>query len=51
MKVWGIRVFFIIASTASCYVIYRDPVAAVVGFVVALFLVGGRNLSAYTGRT
>ncbi len=40
MKVWGIRVFFIIASTASCYVIYRDPVAAVVGFVVALFLVG-----------
>ena len=40
MKVWGIRVFFIIASTASCYVIYRDPVAAVVGFVVALLLVG-----------
>ncbi len=40
MKVWGVRVFFIIASTASCYVIYRDPVAAVVGFVVALFLVG-----------
>ena len=40
MKVWGIRVFFIIASTASCYIIYRDPVAAVVGFVVALLLVG-----------
>ncbi len=40
MKVWGIRVFFIIASTASCYIIYRDPVAAIVGFVVALFLVG-----------
>ena len=40
MKVWGIRVFFIIASTASCYVIYRDPVAAIVGFVVALLLVG-----------
>ena len=40
MKVWGIRVFFIIASTTSCYIIYRDPVAAIVGFVVALFLVG-----------
>ncbi len=40
MKVWGIRLFFIIASAASCYIIYRDPIAAVVGFVVALLLVG-----------
>ena len=40
MKVWGIRVFFIIASAASCYIIYRDPIAAVVGFVAALLLIG-----------
>ena len=40
MKVWGIRLFFIIASSASCYMVYRDPIAAVVGFIVALLLVG-----------
>ena len=40
MKVWGIRLFFIIASAASCYIVYRDPIAAIVGFVVALLLVG-----------
>ena len=40
MKVWGIRLFFIIVSAASCYVIYTDMIAAVVGFVVALLLVG-----------
>ncbi|MCE2414954.1 PIN domain-containing protein [Candidatus Poribacteria bacterium] len=40
MKIWGIRLFFIIASAASCYIISRDPIAAIVGFVVALLLVG-----------
>ena len=40
MKVWGLRLFFIIASTASCYIVYRDLFAAVVGFVAALLLVG-----------
>ncbi len=40
MKVWGIRLFFIIASSASCYIVYRDPITAVVGFIVALLLVG-----------
>ena len=40
MKVWGIRLFFIIASAASCYIVYRDPITTIVGFVVALLLVG-----------
>ena len=40
MKVWGIRVFFIIASAAGYYIIYRDPITAVVAFVVALLLIG-----------
>ena len=40
MIVWGIRLFFIIAGAASCYIIYSAPVAAIVGFVVALLLVG-----------
>ena len=40
MKVWGIRLLFIIASAASCYVVYSNLFATVVGFVVALFLVG-----------
>ena len=40
MKVWGIRLFFIIASAASCYIVYRNPLAAIVGFIIALFLVG-----------
>ena len=40
MKVWGIRLFFIIASAASCYIVYRNLFATAVGFVVALFLVG-----------
>ena len=40
MKVWGVRLFFIIASAASCYIIFIDPIAAIVGFVVALLLVG-----------
>ncbi|MYC74527.1 TRAM domain-containing protein [Candidatus Poribacteria bacterium] len=40
MTVWGIRLFFLIASAASCYIIYKDPIAAGVGFIVALLLVG-----------
>lgn len=40
MKVWGIRLFFLIASAASCYIVYRDPLATGVGFAVALLLVG-----------
>ena len=40
MIVWGIRLFFIIAGVASCYIVYSAPVAAIVGFVVALLLVG-----------
>ena len=41
MQVWGIRLFFIVASTASCYIIYdNDPFVTLIGFVVALILVG-----------
>ena len=40
MKVWGIRLFFIIASAASCYIVYSDLFTTAVGFVVALLLVG-----------
>ena len=40
MKVWGIRLFFILASAASCYIIYRDPITTVVGCVIALLLIG-----------
>ena len=40
MQVWGIRLFFIIASAASCYFIYDNPLVALIGFVVALILVG-----------
>lgn len=40
MQVWGIRLFFVLASTVSCYFIYDNPVASLIGFVVALILVG-----------
>ena len=40
MQVWGIRVFFIIASAASCYIIYRDPLVVLIGLIAALILVG-----------
>ena len=40
MQVWGMRLFFIIASTASCYIIYRDPWVTLIGLIVALILVG-----------
>ena len=40
MQVWGIRLFFIIASAASCYIIYDNPLFTLIGFVVALILVG-----------
>ncbi len=40
MKLWGIRIFFLIAGAASSYVVYGDPVAAIAGFAVALLLVG-----------
>lgn len=40
MQVWGVRLFFIIASTVSCYFVYDNPLAPLIGFVVALILVG-----------
>ena len=40
MQVWGIRLFFILASAASCYIIYDNPLFTLIGFVVALILVG-----------
>lgn len=40
MKVWGLRLFFIIASAASCYIVYGNLFATAVGFVAALLLVG-----------
>ena len=40
MQVWGIRVFFIVASAASCYIIYRDPLVVLIGLIAALILVG-----------
>lgn len=40
MQVWGIRLFFILASAASCYIIYDNPLFTLIGFVVALVLVG-----------
>ena len=40
MQVWGIRLFFIVASTVSCYFIYDNPLIMIIGFVIALFLVG-----------
>ena len=40
MQVWGVRLFFIVASAVSCYFIYDDPFAPLIGFIVALILVG-----------
>lgn len=40
MQVWGIRLFFILASAASCYIIYRDPWVTLIGLIAALILVG-----------
>ena len=40
MKIWGIRVFFIIASVGSCYLIYGELFAVIAGLIAALFLVG-----------
>ena len=40
MKVWGIRLFFIIASATGCYIIDRDLTAAGIGLVIALLLIG-----------
>ena len=40
MQVWGIRLFFIVASAASCYIIYRDPLVVLIGLIAALILVG-----------
>ena len=40
MQVWGIRLFFIVASAASCYLIYDNPLTLLIGFIVALILVG-----------
>ena len=40
MQVWGIRLFFILASAASCYIIYDNPLFTLIGFVIALILVG-----------
>ena len=40
MQVWGIRLFFIVASAASCYIIYDDLWVTLTGFIAALLLVG-----------
>ena len=40
MQVWGIRLFFIVASAASCYIIYSDPWVVLIGLIAALILVG-----------
>ena len=40
MQVWGIRLFFVVASTASCYIIYKDPGITLIGLIAALLLVG-----------
>ncbi len=40
MQVWGVRLFFVIVSAASCYIIYRDPLLVLIGLVAALLLVG-----------
>ena len=40
MQVWGVRLFFIIASAVSCYFVFDNPLAPLIGFVVALILVG-----------
>ena len=40
MKIWGIRLFFIIASVGSCYIVYDDLFAVIAGLVMALLLVG-----------
>ena len=34
------RLFFIVASAASCYIIYGEPLVVLIGFVAALILVG-----------
>jgi uncharacterized protein YacL len=41
MKIWSIRLFFIVVSTAMCYVVYDgDLFAVLAALVVALLLVG-----------
>ena len=40
MQVWGIRLFFVVASTASCYIIYDDPWVTLIGLIASLLLVG-----------
>ncbi len=41
MQVWGIRLFFIVASAASCYIIYDgDPLVTLIGLIASLLLVG-----------
>ena len=40
MQVWGIRLFFVVASAASCYIIYDDPWVTLIGLIAALLLVG-----------
>lgn len=40
MQVWGVRLFFILISTASCYIIYREPLLVLIGLIAALLLVG-----------
>ena len=40
MQVWGMRLFFIVASAASCYIIYGELLVVLIGLVAALILVG-----------
>ena len=40
MQIWGMRLFFILVSTASCYVLYSDPWVTFIGLIASLLLVG-----------
>ena len=50
MQIWGVRLFFIIVSAASCYIIYRDPLLVLIGLIAALLLVGA-ELCLYLSAT
>ena len=39
MQVWGIRLFFIVASAVGCYIIYSDPLIVLIGLIASLLLV------------
>lgn len=41
MQILGIHLFFILASALSCYIVYRELLAVLVGLAAAVLLVGG----------